>query len=178
MKQSYFAGGCFWCVEHDFRDLDGVLDVCSGYSSDTETIVIPSYNHHKGFSEAVRVDYDEEKISYKKLCQFFLDHIDPTDVGGQFYDRGESYKTVLYFETESEEDMGRDLINEMDKSGMFDKKIVVEIRPLLSFTEAEEYHQNYASKNSDHYMNYRIASGREKFITNTCELRKKFPWKS
>ena len=82
MKQAYFAGGCFWCVEHDFRDLDGVLDVCSGYSSEKETIVIPSYNHHKGFSEAVRVDYDEEKISYKKLCQFFLDHIDPTDVAG------------------------------------------------------------------------------------------------
>ena len=73
MKQAYFAGGCFWCVEHDMRALSGVRGVKSGYASEhNENIITPTYSNHKGFREAVFCEYDSEKISYKKLCQFFI----------------------------------------------------------------------------------------------------------
>jgi methionine-S-sulfoxide reductase len=87
-NNAIFAGGCFWCVEHDLREVDGVVDAISGYAGGEGS---PTYENHKGFVEAVEVIYDPAKTSFKKLCQFFLDHIDPTDGGGQFFDRGDSY---------------------------------------------------------------------------------------
>ena len=86
MKSLILAGGCFWCVEHDLREAPGVTSVTSGYSGgETDS---PNYENHTGHKEVVLVKYDEAKTSYKKLLQFFIDHIDPTDNGGQFGDRG------------------------------------------------------------------------------------------
>lgn len=194
MKTTYFAGGCFWCVEHDFRELEGVSDVKSGYARGNNSggagersgpgiedrlneEARPTYSNHRGYREAVAVNYDETKINFKKLCQFFLDHINPTDEGGQFHDRGESYKTGIYYETEEEKEVAESLIKELSESGMYEKEIAVSIIPFGKFFDAEEYHQNYAEKNKDHYNGYRNASGRALLVENTCEFRKKFPWK-
>ena len=99
-KTLVLAGGCFWCVEHDLREAEGVVNVTSGYSGgESEN---PTYESHAGHREVVLVEYDDSKTSYKKLLQFFIDHIDPTDDGGQFADRGESYRTAIYYETDEE----------------------------------------------------------------------------
>lgn len=177
MRQVIFAGGCFWCTEADLRKVEGVFDAISGYSGEKEGI--PNYENHEGYREAVCVEYDEAKISYKKLCQFFLDHIDPTDPGGQFYDRGESYKTAIYFENEEEKSVAENLLKELSESGIFDKPIAVEVLPKKYFYKGEEYHQNYADKNPIRYEMYKQGSGRVKFVNQVCQIReeKNINWK-
>lgn len=168
-KSLILAGGCFWCVEHDLRDAPGVLSVTSGYSggeSDT-----PTYDNHDGHREVVLVEYDDTKTSYKKIIQFFIDHIDPTDTGGQFADRGETYKTAIYYETEDEQRIAQSVLEELDASGVYDKPHVVEVLPRKPFYKAEEYHQQYAEKNPIHYGMYRMGSGREEFVNRTCQIR-------
>lgn len=177
IKNAIFAGGCFWCTESDLRKIDGVLDVVSGYSGENEGN--PTYENHEGYREAVLVTYDETKVSFKKLCQFFLDHIDPTDGGGQFYDRGESYKTAIYFENEEEKDIAGGLLVELGESGLFDKPIAVDVLPKGSFYKAEEYHQDYADKNPVRYELYKQGSGRVIFVNQVCQVReeRKIHWR-
>lgn len=171
-----FAGGCFWCVEHDLREVVGVLDAISGYAGGEGN---PTYENHKGFMEAVEVIYDSEKTSFKKLCQFFLDHIDPTDRGGQFFDRGSSYATAIFYKNEVEKIVAEELIKELEESKIYDEPIVVKVLPEPKFYKAEEYHQKYAEKNPDHYEAYRRASGRAEFVGKVCAIRdeKKIVWK-
>jgi methionine-S-sulfoxide reductase len=158
-KSLIIAGGCFWCVEHDLQEAPGVLAVTSGYSGgETEN---PTYENHKGHREVALVEYDDEKTSYKKLLQFFIDHIDPTDDGGQFADRGESYRTAIYYEHEDEKDIAESVLKELDDSHVYDKPHAVDVLPRKPFYKAEEYHQNYAEKNPTHYALYRQGSGRE-----------------
>jgi len=175
-SKAVFAGGCFWCVEHDLRSMAGVVNAYSGYCGGEGN---PSYENHVGYREAVMVLYDNTKISYKKLCQFFLDHIDPTDGGGQFYDRGESYKTAIYYETQEEEEIAKSLIEELDSSGVYDDPVATEVLPLQKFYNAEEYHQKYASKNPAHYEAYSEGSGRKEFVNRVCMIRdeKKIKWR-
>lgn len=175
-KKAYFAGGCFWCVEHDLRESLGVLEVVSGY---TGKIGNPTYENHKGFREAVEVVYDSEKTNFKQLCKFFIDHIDPTDGGGQFFDRGESYKTAIYFQNQEEKEIAESVIGELKESKIYFEAILLEILPRENFYKAEEYHQNYAVKNPDHYYAYRNGSGRGEFQAKTCVVRdqKKVFWK-
>jgi peptide methionine sulfoxide reductase msrA/msrB len=178
MKQAVFAGGCFWCVEHNLKSLPGVIEAFSGYSGDNAST--PTYADHGNHREAVQVAYDPEKISYKKLCQFFLDHIDPTDAGGQFYDRGESYKTAIYYQNDEEKWVAESLIAELEDSKLFAPlSIAVQVLPATQFTKAEDCHQNYAEKNPSHYQNYAKGSGRIQFVANTCAVReeKKIAWK-
>lgn len=178
MKTAVFAGGCFWCVEHDLKAIPGVEEAISGYSGGANPT--PSYENHEGHREAVQVSYDPEKISFKKLCQFFLDHIDPTDPGGQFHDRGESYKTAIFYENDEEKQIAESLLAELEESGLFAPlKIVVDILPKKEFYPAEDYHQNYAEKNPLRYQSYSQGSGRVQFVANTCEVReqKKINWK-
>lgn len=177
-QTAIFAGGCFWCVEHDLKALAGVINVVSGYSGgDTSN---PSYSDHGNHRESVQVTYDPEKISYRKLCQFFLDHIDPTDADGQFFDRGESYKTAIYYKDDDEKVVAESLIHELDDSGLFaPEKIAVQVLPETKFYQAEDYHQDYAHKNPAHYENYAKGSGRVQFVANTCMVRdqKHIAWK-
>ncbi len=177
-KTVVFAGGCFWCVEHDLRAVPGVIDAVSGYSGgDTPD---PDYYNHGDHREAVQVTYDPSVVSFKKLCQFFLDHIDPTDPAGQFHDRGEAYKTAIYYKNEEGRDVALSLINELDDSGLFAPfKIAVQVLPETAFYKAEDYHQNYADKNIMHYTNYAKASGRVQFVADTCAVRdqKHIQWK-
>ncbi len=168
-KSLILAGGCFWCVEHDLHDAPGVTSVTSGYSGGESTD--PTYENHTGHREVVLAEYDDEKTSYKKLLQFFIDHIDPTDTGGQFGDRGESYRTAIYYENEEERKVAQSVLGELNESHVYDAPSEVDILPRKEFYKAEEYHQNYAEKNPLRYGMYRQGSGREGFITKTCAIR-------
>jgi len=181
-SKAIFAGGCFWCVEHDLRAIPGVTDVVSGYSGGT--LPNPTYaqvcSETTGHRESVQVLYDPNTVTFKKLCQFFLDHIDPTDNGGQFHDRGESYKTAIFYHDDEEQKIAESLIKELDESGLFaPKKVLVDILPAKPFYPAEDYHQQYAQKNPMHYGAYASGSGRVQFVSQTCEIRdqKKIAWK-
>lgn len=168
-KSVILAGGCFWCVEHDLREATGVTSVISGYSGGESTS--PTYENHSGHREVVLVEYDDTKTTYKKLLQFFIDHIDPTDDGGQFGDRGESYKSGIYYENEDEKNITGGVLKELNDSKVYDRPSKVETRQRKEFYKAEEYHQNYAEKNTFHYSIYRQGSGREGFVNQTCAIR-------
>jgi len=183
MKQTtgtlVLAGGCFWCVEHDLRQAPGVLEVISGYAGNTALGNIPTYYAHTGYREAVQVTYDTTKTSYKKLLQFFIDHIDPTDDGGQFHDRGASYKTAIYFSSEYEQKIAQNVLEELDASHIYDQPHAIEVLPYEAFYLAETEHQNYAENNPTQYAAYRKGSGREDFVNQTCQIReeKHIAWK-
>ncbi len=169
MNNAIFAGGCFWCTESDLKKVDGVVDVISGYTG-SET-ANPSYENHKGHREAVQVIYDPSKTTFKKLTQFFLDHIDPTDAGGQFFDRGSSYKTAIFYKNEDEKTVAEGLLKELEDSKLYEEPIAVQVLPEMPFYTAEEYHQNYASKNPSHYYAYKDGSGRTEFQAKVCTIR-------
>ncbi len=168
-KSLILAGGCFWCVEHDLHEAPGVLSVTSGYSGGDTTS--PTYENHSGHKEVVLVEYDDTQTSYKKLLQSFIDHIDPTDDGGQFGDRGSSYKSGIFFENEEERFIVESVVKELNESHVYDKPSMVEVLERKPFYKAEDYHQNYADKNPTHYALYRTGSGREGFINKTCQIR-------
>jgi methionine-S-sulfoxide reductase len=182
MKEVVFAGGCFWCVEHDLRKAQGVEEVISGYmGGDAETANYKAVSsHNTKHREVVKIIYDDTSTDYRQLCQFFLDHIDPTDVGGQFGDRGENYKTAIYYADENERIIAQDTLEELADSEIYTDPIQVDILPIQVFYPAEEYHQNYSEKNPIHYQMYRIGSGREGFVNKTCQIReqKKIQWKT
>ena len=176
MAYVVFAGGCFWCVEHDLREVPGVLDAVSGYSGPEGS---PSYERHQGYREAVKVTYDPAVTNFKKLSQFFLDHIDPTDPAGQFHDRGSSYETAIYYKSEEEKKTAESLLKELGEGGLYDEPIAVKVLPEEVFYRAEEYHQRYSEKNPDDYDAYKRGSGRADFVGRTCMVRdeKKIKWK-
>jgi peptide methionine sulfoxide reductase msrA/msrB len=177
-QTAIFAGGCFWCTEHDLKELPGVVSALAGYSGGTTSK--PSYYNHSDHRESVQITYNPEIISYKKLCQFFLDHIDPTDSGGQFYDRGIAYKTAIFYENEGQKDIAESLLRELDESGLYAPlRVMVDVLPKSPFYSAEEYHQDYAEKNPAHYQSYAKGSGRVQFVANTCAVRdqKHIQWK-
>lgn len=175
-KTVILAGGCFWCVEHDLRHAPGVVQVVSGYSGGDTSM--PTYESHGGHREVVLVEYDTSVTSYKKVLQYFIDHIDPTDGGGQFGDRGGSYAPAIFCENEEELTIAKQVLNEVAESGVYEKPVTVSILERKPFYKAEEYHQNYAEKNPTHYGLYRLGSGREDFVQNTCAIReeKKIIW--
>ncbi|MDP9727170.1 methionine-S-sulfoxide reductase [Alicyclobacillus tengchongensis] len=160
-----FAGGCFWCMVNPFDTWPGVLRVESGYTGGD--VPNPTYeqvcSEMTGHVEAVRITYDPEKISYQELLNIFWRQIDPTDAGGQFYDRGSSYQTAIFYFTEEQRQEAIQSKNELAASGRFDKPIVTPILPAKPFYLAEDYHQNYYQKQPLHYERYHRASGRADF---------------
>ncbi len=172
-----YAGGCFWCTESDLRKVPGVIDVVSGYTGGQSNN--PSYDNHMDHREAVKVVYDPAIATFKKMTQFFLDHIDPTDAGGQFFDRGSSYKTAIYYKNDEEKSLAEALLKELEDSKLYDKPVSVGVAPEGPFYNAEEYHQNYASKNPSHYYAYKDGSGRTEFQAKVCTIRdqKDIHWK-
>ncbi len=169
IKNVVLAGGCFWCIEHDMRNAKGVTTVVSGYSGGED--MSPSYERHTGHREVVLVDFNDELTSYKKLLQFFIDHIDPTDATGQFADKGGSYKTAIFYGDEKEKIIAESVIKELNESHVYNTLATVEIIPRKPFYKAEEYHQDYADKNPSHYFAYRQGSGRGDFVERTCRIR-------
>ncbi len=168
IKKAYLAGGCFWCVEHDMREAIGVISVTSGYAGSGDK---PSYENHSGFREAIEVEYDAAKTTYKKLLQYFIDHIDPTDVGGQFADRGTAYIPAIYYANDEEKKIAEGVLKELNASGVYNRPSIVEILPEQKFFKAEEEHQDFAEKNPEYYARYRKGSGREEFVQRTCQIR-------
>jgi peptide methionine sulfoxide reductase msrA/msrB len=169
LKTATFAGGCFWCVESDFEKIDGVVEAVSGYTGGQEPD--PTYKEVSaggtGHAEAVQVRYDPDKITYKELLDVFWRHVDPTDAGGQFVDRGSQYRPAIFYHDEEQKRIAEESKAELDKSGRFSKPIATEIVPLAEFYSAEEYHQDYYDKNPVRYKLYRYGSGRDKFINST-----------
>ncbi|MCA9369877.1 peptide-methionine (R)-S-oxide reductase MsrB [Candidatus Woesebacteria bacterium] len=163
-RTAYFAGGCFWCVEADFEKIArGLVSVTSGYAGGSSQN--PTYEDHNDHIESVQVVYDDRVVSYQALVEYFLKHIDPTDAGGQFGDRGHSYTTAIFYQTEQEKATAQAALQEIQNSDAFDKTpLAVQIVPYTQFFPAEEYHQDYHSKNPVRYQFYRKASGRDAFI--------------
>lgn len=160
-----FAGGCFWCMVKPFDRYDGVLSVVSGYTGGE--VENPSYElvctNTTGHREAVQITFDDEVISYEELLDIFWRQIDPTDAGGQFFDRGESYQTAVFYHTPEQQRLAEMSKNALSASGRFHKPIATDILPAKPFYRAEEGHQNYYMKNPAHYNRYAIGSGREQF---------------
>lgn len=172
-EQATFAGGCFWCVESLLEPLDGVKEVVSGYTGGN--VSDPSYSQvskgNTGHYEAVRVYYDEDKISYETLTKEFFKGIDPTDKRGQFQDRGPQYRTAVFYHNEDQKDIAKELKQRLNNSDIFEKPIVTKILPVQKFYPAESYHQDYYKKNSVRFSNYKKASGRRDFIQETWANR-------
>lgn len=166
LRQATFAGGCFWCSESDLEKVEGVVSVVSGYTGgDTPN---PTYEQvSSGFTthlEAVQVTYDPAKVSYERLLDAFWRHIDPTDAGGQFVDRGSQYRSAIFHHDEAQRTAAEASKRALEKARLFQRPIVTEIRPFTRFYPAEEYHQDFYKKNSMRYTMYRSHSGRDGFI--------------
>jgi len=166
LERATFAGGCFWCLEADFEKIDGVVQVVSGYTGGrTED---PTYeavcSGRTGHVEAVQVVYDPQKVSYEDLLEVFWRHIDPTDDGGQFVDRGSQYRTAIFYHDEGQRRMAEASRRALDGSGRFQRPVVTDILPLQRFYEAEGYHQGFYKKDPMRYQSYRMHSGRDAFI--------------
>ncbi len=165
-QKAMFAGGCFWCMVKPFDQWSGVIQVVSGYTGGH--VENPTYEEvcldATGHVEAVEITFDSEVIPYRKLLDVFWQQIDPTDAGGQFYDRGSSYRTAIFYYHESQRIEAEASKQELEQSGRFTEPIVTRIVPATPFYRAEEYHQDYYKKNLPHYERYRVGSGRDGFI--------------
>lgn len=161
-----FAGGCFWCVESGLEKIPGVIEAVSGYTGGR--IENPTYEQvssgQTGHIESVQVYFDSAKISYEGLLQAFWRQIDPTDPGGQFYDRGEQYSTAIFSHDEEQKAAAERSKRELNASGRYDSVVVTPIRPAEIFYKAEEYHQDYYKKNAVRYKFYRYNSGRDRYL--------------
>ncbi len=166
---AYFAAGCFWCVEADFEKLPGVLDVRSGFMGGH--VVDPSYEEvvreTTGHREAVEVRFDPEVVTYQQLLRAFWRMHDPTDAGGSFVDRGESYTSAIFVVDETQRDLAEASFVALGTSGKFDAPLATQILDAGPFWLAEDYHQDYARLNPVRYGYYRDASGRDRFIAAT-----------
>ncbi len=180
LKTATLGGGCFWCMEHPFEILDGVVDVVSGYSGGmTEN---PTYREvssgSTGHIETVQVRYDPNKISYNDLLNVFWRQIDPTDGGGSFVDRGSQYLNAIFYHDENQKKTAEASIKELEASGRYDRPIVTEIIEFTTFYRAEEYHQDYYIKSADQYKLYRMYSGRDQYRDKTWGDEKDYDPKS
>lgn len=169
MEIATFSGGCFWCMEAAFENMDGVSKVISGYSGGkTEN---PTYEEVSsgttGYLESIQIVYNPEKISYAKLLTFFWQQIDPTDDGGSFVDRGNQYRSAIFYHNSGQKEIAVKSRAQLDASGIFKNPIVTQIRPFTKFYEAEEYHQDFSKKNPSRYHQYKMFSGRDSFIERT-----------
>ncbi|WP_342504956.1 peptide-methionine (S)-S-oxide reductase MsrA [Sporosarcina sp. FSL K6-2383] len=160
-----FAGGCFWCMVKPFHRYEGVVSVVSGYTGGD--IANPSYElvctNTTGHREAVQITFDDTIISYRELLDIFWRQIDPTDSGGQFFDRGESYQTAIYYHTTEQLELAEQSKSALEVENKFAKSIATDILPAKPFYAAEEGHQDYYMKNPTHYNRYATGSGREQF---------------
>jgi peptide-methionine (S)-S-oxide reductase len=161
-QEAVFAGGCFWCVEHDFKAIPGVVEVMSGYTGGH--LANPTYQdvitETTGHYESVRVTFDPARISYRNLVDRYWRLIDPTDDGGQFCDRGPSYRSAI-FATPAQKTDAEASKAALVASNRLTAPVVTQVLPLGRFYPAEEYHRDYAKKNTLRYNAYRTGCGRD-----------------
>ena len=159
-EELVLAGGCFWCLEHDLEYMKGVNSVQSGYSGGDLTN--PTYENHKGHQEVVLVDYDPEEVNLEKILRLYFRNIDPLDGKGQFCDKGDSYRPVIFFKDNFEENKSQiALISASKELKVPLDSIKVELKSRGKFWLAEDYHQDYAINNELKYKLYRYACGRD-----------------
>lgn len=160
------AGGCFWCIEAAFEKTEGVIEAVSGYTGGH--VENPSYEQvtsgTSGHCEAVQIKFDPEKIDYTQLLDIFFRQIDPTDNSGSFVDRGDQYRSAVFFHNESQKKKTLNFIEQINQSNRFDSSVVTRVIAFEKFYSAETYHQNYHKKNPIRYTFYRSRSGRDEFI--------------
>tara|TARA_Y100001968_G_scaffold160148_1_gene146362 strand:+ start:257 stop:862 length:606 start_codon:yes stop_codon:yes gene_type:complete len=159
-QEAIFAGGCFWCLEHDLEKIDGIISAESGYSGGE--LINPTYENHNGHKEVVKVIFNSSIITYKELLENYWINVDPFDGNGQFCDRGNSYKPVIFTtnkEQKSEAKESKQIIS-MALNVPLDQ-LKVEILDSKTFWIAENYHQDYAVKNPLKYNFYRTSCGRD-----------------
>lgn len=166
LETATFASGCFWCTESDFDKVKGVTETISGFmGGKTEN---PTYAEvsrgNTGHAEALQIKFDPKVVSYKELVDYYWRHVDLLDGGGQFCDRGNQYRPVIFTHTPEQRRLAEESKAALDKSGRFDKPIAVQIVDASAFTPAEDYHQNYHNTHPLQYRYYRYACGRDKRI--------------
>jgi peptide methionine sulfoxide reductase msrA/msrB len=166
LEKATLAGGCFWCMEHPFEKLEGVLEVISGYTGGHKDN--PTYEEVSsgmtGHLEAIEITYDPSRISYSEILDIFWKQIDPTDSGGQFVDRGQQYRSAIFYHSEEQKALAEKSKSELNKSGRYKSPIITEIIKASKFYKAEDYHQDYAKKNPIRYKYYRYNSGRDQYL--------------
>lgn len=166
IQKATFAGGCFWCTEADFEKVPGVIEVISGYAGGTTQN--PTYKEVSagigGHIESIQVSYDPSRVSYEELLEVFWKHIDPTDPGGQFVDRGPQYRSIIFYHDQQQKTAAEASKKSLAESGVFKKPIVTKIMGYEKFYPAENYHQNYYKNNPIRYKYYRYNSGRDQFL--------------
>ncbi len=165
-KKATFAGGCFWCVESAFEGKEGVINVISGYTGGEKAH--PTYkevsNGITDHVESIQITYDPSKITYEDLLKIFWRQIDPTDNQGQFVDRGDQYRSVIFYENSEQRILAEKSKKELNISGRYNKPIVTKILKASIFYKAEEYHQDYYKKSPIRYKYYRRRSGRDQYL--------------
>ncbi len=166
-----FGGGCFWCMEADLKKLPGIVEAVSGYTGGEEEN--PTYEEVSsgatGHVEAVQVTYDADRITYQELLDFFWRHIDPTDPGGQFFDRGPQYRTAIFYHDGEQKRAAEKSKEQLNASGRFARPVATQVLPFTRFYPTEAYHQEFYKKNRPRYESYRRASGRDRFLARAWE---------
>jgi len=158
-----FAGGCFWCMEPPFDKLEGVISTISGYSGGhTEN---PTYkqvsSETTGHYEVLKVTYDPNKVDYETLLNVFWHNVDPLDPSGQFCDKGESYRTAIFYNSDEQKKLAESSKQKLVDEKIFQQEVVTEILEAKKFYPAEDYHQDYYQKNPLRYKYYRFSCGRD-----------------
>lgn len=168
LEQATFGGGCFWCVEAVFEELDGVINVVSGYSGDNKFYsyeeVCTGRTRH---AEVVQVTYDADVIDFRLLCEVFFTTHDPTTLNRQGNDRGPQYRSVIFYHDKKQKDIANS-VKKIYASSLWDDPIVTEIAPLIKFYDAEKYHQDFYSNNENYgycrvIINPKLAKFRKRF---------------
>ena len=171
MEKATFAGGCFWCMQHPFDELTGVVSTAVGYTGGQKEN--PTYEEvcagKTGHAEAIEIQYDSSQIAYSRLLDIFWKNIDPTTLNRQFADVGTQYRTAIFYHNDEQKSLAEASKEETDMSGIYDKPIVTEITPATTFYKAEEYHQKYYEKCPVRYKLYKSGSGREQYLEKTWE---------
>ena len=153
-KKIVLAGGCFWGLEDLIRSQPGVVNTEVGYTGGK--VENPTYENHEGHAEAVEIEYNPEKTSYKKLLDFFFQIHNPTTMNQQGNDRGTSYRSAIFFGNEEERKLGEEFIDIVNQSKRWKDPVVTSLEPLGTFYKAEEYHQDYLLKNAGGYTCHAI----------------------
>ena len=163
-QKAYFAGGCFWCMEESFDQVEGVISTISGYSGGH--LKNPTYQDviykDTGHVEAIEITYNPKKVSYEELLDIYWKNIDPFDSEGQFCDKGKSYRSVIFFQTQLEKEFINKSFKALEKS--FNNKIVTLVWRFEKFYPAEDYHQDYYEKNFIRYLMYKKGCKREETL--------------
>jgi len=173
MEKATFAGGCFWCMEYPFEKLNGVVEVMVGYTGGHQEN--PTYEEvttgKTGHLEAVQITYDSSVITYPEILDVFWKQINPTDIRGQFADRGEQYKTAIFYHSDEQKHLAEESKRKLQESGRFQGAIVTQILKASEFYKAEDYHQDYYQKFPIKYELYRTGSGRDAYLKSKwCDI--------